>query len=254
MTIQSPEDLESYYKEAASWDRNREDAIRSSRRLAWIVAAVALGVALLLALALFVLMPLKRVELVTVLVDRQTGFAQAVDPLQPQRLSGDAALTQSLLAQYVIAREGFNIDTLQANYRKVALWSGETARSSYIARMQAGSPESPLSRYPRSTTVEVAVKSVSSLGPNVGMVRFETVRRDQSGLVEPPRHYVAVIRYRFSGEPLAFEDRLVNPLGFQVLRYQRNQEVVPERSLEGQADEPPPAPQAGPLTGADVLP
>ncbi|MFN3591108.1 MAG: virB8 family protein [Thermaurantiacus sp.] len=254
MTMQPPDDLETYYRDAASWDRDRESALQSQRRLAWIVAGIALAVALLLALALFVLMPLKRVELVTVLVDRQTGFAQAVDPMQPERLSADAALTQSLLAQYVIAREGFDIDTLQANYRKVAIWSGETARSSYIARMQAGSPESPLSRYPRSTTVAVSVKSVTALGPNVGMVRFETVRRDQGADVEPPRDYVAVIRYRYSGEPLAFEDRLVNPLGFQVLRYQRNQETVPESSPQGLVDETRPVPRQGPLTGADVLP
>jgi type IV secretion system protein VirB8 len=174
--------------------------------------------------------------------------------MRPERLSTDAALTQSLLAQYVISREGFDIDTLQANYRKVALWSGETARSSYIARMQAGSPESPLTRYPRTTTVEARVKSVSALGPNVGMVRFETVRRDQGGQVEPPRHYVSVIRYRYSGEPLAFEDRLVNPLGFQVLRYQRNQETAPERASQGLVDETRPVANLGPLTGADVLP
>jgi type IV secretion system protein VirB8 len=38
---------------------------------------------------------------------------------------------------------------------------------------------------------------------------------------------VAVIRYRYSGEPLRLEDRLVNPLGFQVLRYRRDAEALP---------------------------
>src|SRR6185436_13049913 len=59
------------------------------------------------------------------------------------------------------------------------------------------------------------------------MVRFETRRRDVGGQVGPPSAWVAVIRYRYSGEPMSIEDRFVNPLGFEVLRYQRNAEALP---------------------------
>jgi type IV secretion system protein VirB8 len=38
---------------------------------------------------------------------------------------------------------------------------------------------------------------------------------------------VAVIRYRYSGEPMRLEDRFVNPLGFQVLRYRKDPESAP---------------------------
>lgn len=220
------EALDAYYRESDSWGRDREDALRSSRRIAWIVAGIALAVALLLAVALVVLMPLKRVEPYTILVDRQTGFVQAVDPLQPQRISGDAALTQSLLVQYVIAREGFDVAALQSNYRKVALWSGESARSAYLAGIQGSNPDSPLNRYPRSTVVDVRVKSVSRVGPNVAMVRFETVRRDMSGQAQSAQAFVSMIRYRYAGEPMTVEDRFINPLGFQVLRYRRDQEAL----------------------------
>ena len=163
MNKPSREALDTYYREAESWARDREGALRSSRRTAWMVAAAAIFVAILEALALVMLMPLKTVEPYTLLVDRHTGFVQALEPLDPARVSGDAALTQSFLVQYVIAREGYDADSLQTSYRKVALWSGETARSSYLATMQATNPESPLVRYPRSSTVEVRVKSVSPL-------------------------------------------------------------------------------------------
>ncbi len=53
------------------------------------------------------------------MVDRQTGFVQALKPLDTQLVSGDKALTQSFLVQYVIAREGYDRSTLQADYRKV---------------------------------------------------------------------------------------------------------------------------------------
>lgn len=227
MNKQAREALDAYYVEAGSWAEDRQEELRKSRKTAWTIALIAAVVALLLALALIVLLPLKTVEPYVLTVDKQTGFVQALEPLNPERLSGDAALTQSFLTQYVIAREGFNADALQADYRRVALWSADTARSTYIAGQQASNPDSPLARYPRTTVVETIVKSVSPMGPNVAMVRFNTVRRDAGGQVQPPLAWVAVIRYRYSGAPMRIEDRLINPLGFEVLHYQRNAEALP---------------------------
>lgn len=227
MNKHSREALDAYYREAQSWAHDKQDMLRKSRRTAWLIAAGAAAIAVLEALALIVLMPLKTVEPYTLLVDRHTGFVQALQPLDPQQISGDAALTQSFLVQYVIARESFDIDALEANYRRVALWSGETARSGYLALMQASNPNSPLARYPRSSVIETRVKSVSPVGRNVALVRFDTVRRDAGGQVQPPQSWVAMIRYRYSGEPMRLEDRFVNPLGFEVLRYRRDAETLP---------------------------
>lgn len=220
-------DRQAYYREAQSWSEDRQDALRASRRIAWIVAGGAVTVAVLEAFALMLLTPLKTVEPYTLLVDRNTGYVQALDPIEPARITGDTALTQSFLVQYVIARETFAIDALQTNYRKVASWSAEAARTGYVAGMQASNPDSPLARYPRSTVVETRVKSVSPVSAGVAMVRFETQRRDAGGQPQPPSHWVAVIRFRYSGEPMSVEDRYINPLGFQVLRYRRDAEAMP---------------------------
>ena len=232
MNQQFRDSLDAYYRDAQSWGRDREDALRSSRRIAWIVAAIALAVAILLAVALVVLLPLKTVQTHTLLVDRHTGFVQALDPLIPSRISGDAALTQSFLGQYVIARESFDSSMLQGNYRRVATWSGESARRSYLNSMQASSPESPLARYPRTSTVEVRVKSVAPVTANVAMVRFDTIRTDMGGHAQPPQAWVSLVRYRYTGEPMRLEERFVNPLGFQVVRYRRDQEALPPGAAE----------------------
>ena len=238
MNKQSREALDAYYVEADSWAQDRQDELRRSRKLAWIVAIAAVTVAVLLAIALVVLMPLKTVQPYTLLVDRNTGYVQALNPVDAERISPDSALTQSFLVQYVIARESFDIDSLQLSYNKVALWSAESARANYLAGMQAGNPQSPLALYPRSSVVETRVKSVSAVGQNVAMVRFETQRRDAGGQTTPPRAWVALVRYRYSGEPMRTEDRFINPLGFQVLRYRRDAESLPPEPVAAQ----PPAP------------
>jgi type IV secretion system protein VirB8 len=219
--------LDAYYADGDSWAHDRQDGLRKSRKAAWIFAGVAAAIALLEALALVLLTPLKTVEPYTLMVDRQTGFVQALRPLDPQLISADRALTQSFLVQYVIAREGFSFDTVQSDYRKIGLWSAGSARSSYLSGMQAGNPDSPLARYPRSTTMDVAIRSVTSMTDNSAMVRFDTRRRDANGQTGPARAWVAVLRYGYTGEPMSVEDRLINPLGFKVERYRRSAETPP---------------------------
>ena len=218
---------EDYLQAAESWGADRHDELAKSRRTAWIVASVAAAIALFEALALVFLTPLKTVEPYTLLVDRHTGFVQALNPLEPQRVSGDTALTQSFLVQYVIARENYAVDTVQNDYRKVALWSADKARSDYLTMMQSNNASSPLVAYPRGTTVETLVKSVSPISANVALIRFDTRRRDAAGDWQPVRSWVSTIKYRYSGEPMKQEDRVFNPLGFQVTSYRRDAEMIP---------------------------
>lgn len=222
----SRESLDAYYRGAESWANDRQDMLRASRRNAWIVAGAAGTIAVCEAIALIVLTPLKTVEPYTLLVDRHTGFVQALKPLDANTIAPDKALTQSFLVQYVIARESFDIAALQSNYRKATLWSVDPAKAEYVSSVVASNPASPLARYPHSTTVSTRVKSVSPLGGNSALVRFDTQRQDAGGHIQPAQSWVAVIRYRFSREPMTQEDRFVNPMGFQVTSYRRDAEDV----------------------------
>lgn len=219
--------LDAYYREGGSWAADREARLDRSQRIAWIIAAVAVAVALVASIAILTMLPLKTVETRTLLVDRQTGYVQQLNPVNPEKIAPDTALTQSFLVQYVIARESFDIDALQHNYRRAVLWSEGRARSRYISSVQASNPESPLASLPRSSVVETRVKSVSPLGAGSALVRFETQRHDAGGQTAPAQHWVAVIRYRYAGEPMKLEDRFINPLGFTVSHYARNAEALP---------------------------
>ena len=237
------QEVDAYYSEAATWGHDRVRALEGSRRTAWIVAGIATALVALLALAIFAMLPLKTVVPYTLLVDRQTGFVQTLKPLDAQQVAPDAALTQSFLVQYIIAREEFDIDTVQADYRKVALWSVDSARSDYLSAIQIGNPDSPLVRLPRSAILETRIRSVSALGDRVALVRFETARRDRGGIAQVPQAWVAIVHYRFSNTPMSVEDRYLNPLGFQVLRYRRNAETPPVPAAE-----PETRPPAGPTS------
>ncbi len=211
---------------ADSWGTSVTESLERSRRAAWIVAGVASLIALLLAITVIILVPLKTVVPYTLLVDRQTGYVEELAPLNEKVVSPDTALTRSFLAQYVVARESYNAANLQRDYRKVALWSMGGARQRYVATMNASNPASPIARLANGSTVRAEIKSVSSLSRDSSLVRFITFRMDRDGQEQAPEHWAAVIHYRFSGAEMSADDRLLNPLGFQVTRYRRDQEAL----------------------------
>ena len=245
---------DAYFARAKSWALDEQETLRSTLRLTRVGAGVIAVIAILEAFALILLMPLKTVAPIPVLVDRQTGYVETLGSDGRTRLRADQALTQSLLAQYVIARESFDITGLSAAFRKVALWSAGQARQDYVSLIPAANPQSPLRLYPRSTIVDTRIKSVSPIGPNTELVRFETRRHDQDGRTTQARAWAAVINYRFSDAPLSVEDRLVNPLGFQVVHYHKDAETLTPPDPEPPHSEPVVYPAIQPAVVAAAIP
>lgn len=227
MNDQPKKALEEYFRSAETWSEDREKSRQRAMRAAWIVAGVLAAVALFEAIALISLAPLKTVVPYTLLVDKQTGYVQALKPLERESIAPDTALTRSFLAQYVIAREGFDIDSLQADYRKVALLSAGEARDRYTSQMQSTNPLSPPAILPKRAVIDVEIHSLVSLGTDTALVRFATVRTDPGASAQEPQLWAAVIKYRYSRAEMSAADRLTNPLGFQVMRYRRTPEIAP---------------------------
>jgi type IV secretion system protein VirB8 len=221
-----PDERAAYFADAASWSDDVNGSLRVSRRHAWIVAGAAVFVAVLEALALALLMPLKTVVPYTITVDRQTGAAQLARGIELGPMSQNDALLQSVLAQYVIARETLDATDLAANYRRVGLWSAGQARTDYLRLMDRRNPASPLIGATAATLVQTTIKQVTVMSPKSALVRFSTDRSEGGGAFTRT-DWAAVLQFGFTGGPLSMDDRLINPLGFQVTHYRRDAEAAP---------------------------
>jgi type IV secretion system protein VirB8 len=217
-------DAQAFFSSSQSWAIDQQEAGRRSRRVAWAVAGAACGVAVLEAIALIMLMPLKTTTPVALLVDRTTGYVQSIDPSRGQQIRADEALVQSLLAQYVSTRERFDRATVKVDYRRVALWSAGSARARYIGAMAGSNPESPLNFYRSGEVVSAEVKSVSRLASDTALVRFDTFLTGGDGRSKRIGSWISTLRYRFSDAAMSYDDRLVNPLGLQISSYRRDSE------------------------------
>jgi type IV secretion system protein VirB8 len=215
-----------YFAAARTWADGQMQTTTREVRIAWRVAMAAGAVALLLAIALVLLVPLKSVQPYVLTVDRNTGAVEAATTVQNGRLSQNEAVMQAQLAGYVIARETFDATDLAEQYRRVQIMSAGPVARAYVAQMAANNPESPLNTLNQGDTVSIKIRSVSLIADGAGIVRFTATRTPVGSATGQPTNYVAAISFGFNGRPLRTADRYENPLGFQVTRYRRDAEGI----------------------------
>ena len=119
-----------YYDEATQWDASHNLSIRLSRN-AWRGMSLIMGLALAAALgALWALVPLKSVEVVTLLVDKTTGFVEVAQPLERGgELSQQESVLRANVVRFIRARETYDPKGLRDNFDLASLFSaGQAAK------------------------------------------------------------------------------------------------------------------------------
>jgi len=230
-------EIEQYLATARGWDRDRAEAERRAARRAWWVAGLATVVALTAVGAVAALVPLKTVEPFVIRVDSTSGVVDVVPALKGA-VTESEAVTRYLVTQYVLLRERYVPALAEADYETVGAFHGPQMNQAWAAYWNRTNPDSPLNVHADGGTVRVQVNAVSFLTPASGrrdlvQVRFARVSGESSatagagtGPAAAEQHYVATLQYAY-GEP-SRDDRLraANPLGFKVLEYRREPEIV----------------------------
>lgn len=215
--------LKDYFDKARRFDQDRMMSAERSRRLAWFVAAIASGLAFLSVVAVAALTPLKTVEPFVIRVDNSTGIVDVISPLSSSVGTYDEEVTKYFAARYVRAREGYVWSEAEDNFRTASLMSNAAEQQRFASYYRGGNPESPQNIYGRSSSVRIAIKSISLINTNVVSVRYtRTITRGDDVRTT---HWVATITYSYSNAPISSTDRLVNPLGFVVSEYRADPEA-----------------------------
>lgn len=220
-----------YYADGQRWENSVYRSIGTSRN-AWRAIALIAGATTIASIGLlWATLPLKQMDVVVLEVDKTTGFVEASQPLQERGdLTQNEAVLRANIVRFLRARETYDPKALNDNYQLAMLYSTGKA-SEDVARIYSRSnPDNPMEVYGADTIITVQVKSVSFPGSNVAFVRFDTTQSSQQGIIVS--HWVANLRYRYTSEPMRNDWRFDNPLGFQVLSYQRDQETVSPDLIE----------------------
>jgi type IV secretion system protein VirB8 len=229
--------IKGYFAEAIAWDADRVAMKERSVRVAWRVAAVSSLLTVITIVALLVLMPLKRVVPYLIRVDSSTGLVDVVPVF-----SGDTPLpetvTRYFLDHYVTTCERFNFATAESDYEECGAFHNPQRNQAWYAAWAKTNPNSPLNLYKDGTTVRAQVTSVSffTRADGVGdlaQVRYVKAKR-QSGTAEEERtHWIATLRFAYAKPAAEAATRRWNPLGFKVLDFRPEPEVLSEVPTPG---------------------
>ena len=211
------------------------DIIRS-RTTAWYIALISVVLCAFLALTLLLLAPLKERYAFPILVDKTTGYAVIMQtPADMNALHNTT--TQSLdrhwIQEYIHARESFQTERLSTYYKRIKLMSCENEFLEFAWNFQDTNPNNYYTIY-KGRRVNTIVKTITPSGAltdghgqtwrnyNINIDR-EFHNSTQSSLAPRSIPYEISLAVRF--RELQLEENLLrlNPLGFEVCYYERDQ-------------------------------
>ena len=228
-------ELAGYFSEAATWDADARAQGRRTTRLALGVAGAGWIAVLALAAALMLLMPLKHVEPFVVRVDNATGIVDVV-PVYRGGTGVQEAVTRYLLTHYVTVCERFNYATAESDYEECGAFHTAQRNQAWYALWNPTNPNSPLNTYKDGTTIRAQVSSVSffkraSGVTDLAQVRYVKAKRAAGAANEETTHWIATIQYVYSDPSTDPKVRGWNPLGFKVVDFRPEPEVLPDTAV-----------------------
>jgi type IV secretion system protein VirB8 len=233
-------DVENYLAEAASWDADREANRQQTLRTTQWAAGVGWLCALVACVAIVVMSPLKRTEPFVIRVDSATGVVDTV-PVFVGSEQMPTALTRHLLNLYVTTCERFNFATAESDYAQCGAFHTAERNQAWAAAWTRSNPSSPLNLYKDGTTVRAQVRSVSFFeraggDSDLAQVRYLKVRRVGGNGVDHVSYWVATVRFAYANGADALkkrdwseqdrQQRAWNPLGFRILDFRPEPEVL----------------------------
>jgi len=231
MTDSKEAALRSYFQDGDRWENEIVRKAKRSRTLAWFVTTIFGVMSMCALIALVMLVPLKSFEPVIVVVDKATGYIETKSGLtKAQDITELHAITQANIVRYIRNREGYDPYAISDNYGTAALLSTGDAARDLQNQYSSTNLNNPARIYGKYKEVLVDVKSVTFPNDSTALVRFSTTEKSTTDAIT--RHYISVVRYRYTNEPATNAWRFENPLGFQVYNYRRDQETVTDGGKE----------------------
>src|SRR5579863_7465793 len=227
-------ELAGYFSEAATWDADARAQGRRTTRLALGVAGAGWIATLALAAALMLLMPLKGVEPFVVRVDNATGIVDVV-PVYTGRSGLPETVTRYLLTHYVTVCERFNYATAESDYEECGAFHTALRNQAWYALWNPTNPNSPLNVYKDGSSVRSQVTSVSFFKRANGVgdlaqVRYVKAKRAARSATEETTHWIATLQYAYTDPSTDPRVRGWNPLGFKIVDFRPEPEVLTEPS------------------------
>lgn len=211
---------------ALDFESSRLYIIDKSNKRAWLVTFIFGFISILLTIAIIVMLPLKKVDLAVVKVDKN-GFLDVITNIQEEILTTSEAWDKHFIYKYVKTREQYFYNILNQDYESTQLYSSKKVADNYIEEM-TNEKYGKTSIYKNNIELDVNILSIvlnESNGTRTSTIRAEIIKKDASSENIEKSIKVITLTYEYLPIKLNTKNRLENPLGFVVSSYRVDEEI-----------------------------
>jgi type IV secretion system protein VirB8 len=213
-----------------SWYQDKYQTVLIQRNILALFTILSLLIALVASFAMQRMAPLKAVEPFIIQIDQKSGLTEVVEPITRDKLSAPEQLDDFFLWRYVLARETVDNIDRQLRWNTVLVLSSEKVFAQYKMDTNPQNPRSPAAQLAEiGGTLSVENPTITHLADpkrKVAQVRFVLRERSKKNPQGDLYNKLATIEYDYFRLELNRDQRLINPLGFQVVSYRVDDEVI----------------------------
>jgi type IV secretion system protein VirB8 len=158
-------------------------------------------------------------------MEEKTGILNVVENIGTERLTADEVVKKFYINAFLQAAEGYNYITYKDDRKKGLLMSKSQVFRAIMQKHDQRSDNSTVNRLGANGILTVKIKSIVFMTPTVASVRFVVFSSRPSGVFPAEKHLIANIEFGFFDMTLNQDDRFINPLGFQVVKYNVGDDV-----------------------------
>jgi type IV secretion system protein VirB8 len=201
-----------------SWYSNRYQIVVVQRNILLLFTLISMFSVAVAVIFVKNIMSSKSLEPYVIEVEQKSGIATIVNQMTAQNFTGDQMIRQYFINEFIHAASAYDPKTYKMDVDKVRLLSVPAVYGDFRNRINAR-------ELGTDSRIEIRVKSIQFTDSVTAQIR--TVRQISLAGVDT-KTVDEVITMNFSFSPnmkLNLEERLINPLGFQVTRYAIAEEV-----------------------------
>ena len=200
------------------WYEDRYQALVVQRNLFFVIILACIAAIVISVVVVGVLSEKKTIEPMVIEVEDKTGITNIVNPNEDRQWTVDKTINKYFLMKYLKARETYNVASYNYNYNTVVRLLSSTSVYNQFQQLISSSSQNPVAMYGSTVSTTLRLRSILFLQSKVSgqsaQIRFAIVTSD--GRVFPK---IVSMIWNYETLSLNFDDRMVNPLGFQVQSY-----------------------------------
>lgn len=159
----------------------------------------------------------KSLEPYVIEIEEKSGVPTIVNQMTTQNLTGDESVKKYFINQFIQAAAGYDPKTYRMDAEKVRLMSTQAIYSDFRTRIN-----------PRTlgvdSKIELRIKSIKFLDPVTVQIRILRITSSKERGTSQKDEVINMSFY-FANLTLNAEERLINPLGFQVTSFSITEEI-----------------------------